>query len=403
MSETIRVLHIINQLSVLAGAEVSLRETILGSSDSDLEHGVVVLSPGETGLESLLASGVPVFSPSEVGSRRRQLLHVLGSMREFEPTLVHTSLFEADLIGRLAAARLHLPVLTSLVNTPYGPQAMQAVSAPAWKLAGVKRIDGLLARHATSAFHAISQEAARHAVEHLGIDPRTIRVVPRGRSAASLGVRSRERRSAVRAGMGWGDVPVIINVARQEPQKGHEFLVRALGDVLEHFPQARLVLVGRRGRSTDALWTQARHLGIEAAIQDLGVRSDVYDLLAAADAFAFSSLYEGLGGAVVEAAGVGVPVATFAVPAVQEVLGDEHPWLVPIGDARGLATALVEILTGGPNVARVAAQQRERFLRTYELQASVEGMVRLYRDLAQLVTPQASWGSIRAPRGFVGA
>jgi glycosyltransferase involved in cell wall biosynthesis len=382
MVPPIRVLHVINQFCGRGGAEVSLREIILGSTGENIEHGVAVLSVRDNHLEPLTDAGVAVFVPEREAGRGSSYRSVVAAIRAFAPDLVHTSLYEADLIGRLAAARLRVPVVTSLVNTPYNRQARQAETAPAAKIVAVKVLDRALAHLATTAFHAISETTAVHAVDHLRIDRRTIRVVPRGRSLASLGVRSESRRRTVRAKLGWGEEPVIINVARQEPQKGQLLLIEAMTRVLDSYPSARLVLVGRRGRSSDALWARVEELGIGDSVDELGVRTDVPELLAAADAFAFSSLYEGLGGAVVEAAGAALPVAAFAVPAVGEVLGDQHPWLVPIGDSQALAGALGEILADESRASEVAERQRERFVAAYELSGCVDGMLKLYRDVA---------------------
>ena len=377
----IRVLHVINQFSGRAGAEVSLREIILGSSGDDIAHGVAVLSTRNNHLDPLKSFGVPTFVPVHDGGRRHRYRHVVAAIEAFRPDLVHTSLYEADLVGRIAATRRRIPVVTSLVNTPYDREALQAETAPALKLAAARLVDLVLAHFATTAFHAISDATADHAVQHLRIDRRSARVVPRGRSLASLGVRTESRRARVRAELVWGDEPVIINVARQEPQKGQLLLLEAMARVLERVPSARLALVGRRGRSSEALRERIEVLGIGDAVLELGVRTDVPDLLAAADVFAFSSLYEGLGGAVVEAAGAALPVAAFSVPAVREVLGDQHPWLVPVGDAGALAEALTEILADGGRAAEVAEAQRQRFVERYELITCVDGMTRLYRDV----------------------
>jgi glycosyltransferase involved in cell wall biosynthesis len=378
--EPVRVLHVINQLSARAGAEVSLRDIIEGSLADGIEHGVVVLKP-EPAEAAGFSRAVPLYAPHGVGGRVAQVRRTSSAIDDFEPDIVHTSLFEADLIGRLAAIRHRIPVLTSLVNTPYDPEAMQTEPVARWKIAAVRYVDRLLARRATTAFHAISRATADHATRQLHVDPQAIRIVPRGRSADRLGERTAARRSTVRTRLGWDEGPVIVNVARQEPQKGHALLVEAMVTVLQRHPAAKLMLVGRDGRATGHLRSRIAELGIEGSVVELGERDDVPDMLAAADVFAFSSLYEGLGGAVVEATGLGVPVVSFDVPAVREVLGDDHPWLVPIGDTHALGQVIADVLVGGEEVERVAARERERFLTYYELDRCVREMVSLYRDI----------------------
>jgi glycosyltransferase involved in cell wall biosynthesis len=375
----VRVLHVINQLGARAGAETSLRDIIEGTARRGIDHGIVVLQPEST---IVFPGAIRVYRPERATGRLAQLRRVCAAIDDFDPDTVHTSLFEADLIGRLAALVRRRPVLTSLVNTPYGPRAVSTEPVARWKIEVVRRVDRVLARNATSAFHAISSATAQHATDELGVDPRSIRLVPRGRSADLLGERSPTRYTEVRARFGWGDEPVVVNVARQEPQKGHVLLVDAMSRVLERHPDAKLVLVGRRGRATDTLRGRVCDLGIGDAVVELGERTDVPDLLAAADVFAFASLYEGLGGAVIEAAGIGVPVVAFDVPAVAEVLGPEHPWLVPTGDPSALADAVAEVLRDRSSAADVGRRQRERFVARYELERCLRDMASLYRDVA---------------------
>jgi len=380
----VKVLHVINQLSAAAGAETSLRNLIQESNSNRIQHAVVVLRAQDQTPPELDARGVPIIRPDNpLSGRAAMVRHSAAAIRLMRPDIVHTTLFDADLAGRVAAKWLGVPVLTSLVNTPYGTEARSAEPVSATKLRLVRLADGVLARHATTAFHAISNAVADHAVRHLHVGRELIRVVPRGRSASALGVRTTERRRRVREAMNWGSKPVVINVARQEPQKGHLQLADAMAVVLSTLPDALLVLVGREGRSTPALRERLTALGMGDSVIHLGIRHDVPDLLSAADVFAFSSLYEGLGGAVVEAAGLGLPVVSYDVPAVREILGDDHPWLTPLGDIPALACGIIQVLRGAPRVDSTIKTERARFLARYELAACVEGMTSLYQDLAE--------------------
>lgn len=388
-----RVMHVINQLSGRAGAEISLRENIIGSLDSGLDHVVVVLRPSGHALAPFHDNEVPVVVPTESLSHLGAIRHVIGAIRSHEPDLVHSSLFDADLAARIAAFITATPVVSSVVNTTYDSLARRVEPIPEAKRLAVKGIDRLLARHATSAFHAISEATARQTVDQLGVPWSSIRVVPRGRRASSFDRQTPDRRERIRAELGCGARPVLINVARQEPQKGHHLLLAAMQVVVESRPDALLVLVGREGRSTPEIHRMVRELDLSPSVVRLGVRTDIPDLLAAADVFAFSSLWEGLGGAVLEAAAASLPVVAFELPALQEILGPEHPWLVDVGDAGALGSALLEALEASEDRrSDVAADQLRRFLDRYELDAVVRKMSRFYLDVHAAVTPrQRSW------------
>ena len=148
-------------------------------------------------------------------------------------------------------------------------------------------------------------------------------------------------------------------------------------------PDVQLLIVGREGARTAALRRTIADRELEGSVRMLGVRQDVPDLLCASDVFVFPSLYEGLGGAVLEAMALRVPIVATDVPALREVLeGDRCASLVPIADPSALARGVCAVLDD-PNAAseRVKAAA-QRFETTYELSVSVEGMRDLYEGLA---------------------
>jgi glycosyltransferase involved in cell wall biosynthesis len=205
-----------------------------------------------------------------------------------------------------------------------------------------------------------------------------IDVVPRGRDAAALGECTSERRDATRTRLGIdADAFVLLNAARQDPQKGQTFLLDAFAQVREALPRAVLLIAGREGPETPRLRTQIEELGLDSSVMLLGVRADVPDLLCAADVFAFSSLWEGLGGALLEAMALGLPVVAFDAPAVVETLGGTGI-TVPLGDAEAMATAILELAGAPDRRAALSRASVERFERCYTNEASLVGMRELY-------------------------
>jgi glycosyltransferase involved in cell wall biosynthesis len=378
----VKILHVINQVSGRAGAEVSLRDIVTRTA-TELEHAIAVLGSANNQLAPFEAIGVPCYLPTSDGplGRVAQVRHVRAAIRHSRPGLVHTSLFDADVAGRVAAWIERVPVISSVVNTPYGTEAAHAEPVGSAKLRAVRLVDRFLAQHLTSGFQAISEATAQHATQHLGVPRDTVRVVPRGRSREILGERSPTRRAAVRAELGWGARPIVINVAREEPQKGQRTLIEALPALLVDHTDLLLVMVGRRGRSSADLDARIGALGLEGSVQRLGVRTDVADLLSASDAFAFPSRYEGLGGAAVEALGLGLPIVASDIPALRELIGQDRGWLVPVGDSGAFGTVLAEVLRGGAEVKRRGRSARAAFDESYELATCVQGMLALYRDI----------------------
>jgi glycosyltransferase involved in cell wall biosynthesis len=169
---------------------------------------------------------------------------------------------------------------------------------------------------------------------------------------------------------------IVGNVARLAEQKGQRTLLEAVPLVLARVPDARFVLAGD-GELRDELEHLAEPHGDHVAI--LGNRSDVPDLLASFDVFAYPSRFEGLCVAVIEAQTAGVPVVATPVGGINEtVVEGETGWLVPVGDARALAERIIHVLEHSQEAARVAAEARRRAAR-FSTERMVAETLSLYR------------------------
>jgi len=312
------------------------------------------------------------------------------------PDLIHTTLFEANLIGGLAAARSGVPVLMSLVNTPYVAARLQDPHIHPLRLGAVRAVDAWMSRLLAWHFHAITEAVKNAAVRTLRISPARITVVERGRSALRLGARGEERRRQVRGQLGIPeDDQVLITVGRQEYQKGHRFLLQALALLQSSRPRLRLLLAGRSGYANEELIRLNSALGLKDRVWFMGHREDVPDLLAAADLFVFPSLWEGLGGAVIEAMALGLPVVASDIPALREVVeAGYNAELVPAGSPHELARAISALLDDPERAQSFGARSRQIFEARFTLDRCTERMLDLYEKVAAMATG----GTTRTPR-----
>ena len=119
---------------------------------------------------------------------------------------------------------------------------------------------------------------------------------------------------------------VIGHVGRFFAQKNHPFLIDIFKSIHDKNPNTVLVLVGG-GELDDALMNQMKEkvkdLGLEDAVQFLGVREDVADILQAFDLFLLPSLFEGLPVTMIEAQAAGLPcVISDKVPIQCDITGN---------------------------------------------------------------------------------
>jgi glycosyltransferase involved in cell wall biosynthesis len=138
--------------------------------------------------------------------------------------------------------------------------------------------------------------------------------------------------------------PTAIMVATLEAHKDHATMLLAVPQILAAFPDFRLLLVGA-GTFRERIERQIAELGIDSAVELLGMRLDVPELLGRSDAFVFSTTpQEGLGSVLLEALAARVPVVATDVPACRELLADGR-WgkLVPPRDPEALAAAVIAV------------------------------------------------------------
>lgn len=109
-----------------------------------------------------------------------------------------------------------------------------------------------------------------------------------------------------RKDMGWAkNKKILIDVAAFRTQKNHKFLIRLMQELNKD--DYLLILVGE-GELKEDLEKEVKLKKLDKSIQFLGNRSDVVDLLQAADIYVMPSLWEGLPVSAIEAQAAGLPV-----------------------------------------------------------------------------------------------
>ena len=118
----------------------------------------------------------------------------------------------------------------------------------------------------------------------------------------------------------YNDQKIIMNVARMDEQKNHLRQLQIFHQVTFIYPSVHMVFIGLENSKRKATLVSfvERH-GIGEKVTFLGLQSDVLTWLEHADVMLFPSLWEGLPGAVIEAASVGVPVVASDLPGVLEI------------------------------------------------------------------------------------
>jgi len=161
------------------------------------------------------------------------------------------------------------------------------------------------------------------------------------------------------------DRVVIVQACRLEPWKGHRSLVAALGR-LQNVPNWEMWIAGGAQRPHEqvylaSLQAEIETLGIVDRVKFLGQRSDVPQLLAAADIHCQpNSGGEPFGIAFIEALYAGLPIVTTAIGAAPEIVNDTCGCLVPAGDIEALAQVLERLIMNAEERDRLSRHSYDR-------------------------------------------
>jgi glycosyltransferase involved in cell wall biosynthesis len=372
-------LYLIDSLAN-GGAETSLAALAPRLIDSGVTLDVASLKLKQPLRQVFEEAGARVITIGEGGGRVGWIRRTHRVMVERRPHLVHTTLFEADVVGRTAARFARVPVVSSLVNEAYGPEQISDPRLSAWKIRSAQLVDAVSARNVRR-FHAISEHLADIMSSRLHISRTRIDVIPRGRDPDALGIRTPDRRARVRGNLGIkADDPLLLAAARHEYQKGLDLLLKAFSLVVRERPNARLLIAGRDGNHTSELRRIADQLRLVDEVRFIGVRTDVPDLLCAADVFVLPSRWEGLGSVLLEAMALEAPIVASDLPTTREVLSDGVSARLVLPQEPGLlARAILDVLEHIPSAQSRARTARTRFLDRYTTERVSSEMLDFYR------------------------
>jgi glycosyltransferase involved in cell wall biosynthesis len=382
-----RLTCIIDSL-VPGGAETSLKALAPHYVAKGVDLQVVYLKE-QAGLQQELAlAGASLLCAEGPGGRLGWVRRVASILRERRPDLVHTTLFEADVVGRSAARLIGIPVVTSLVNVQYGPEQFNDPRLKRWRLRGAQLTDVLTARSAAR-WHALTDHVADVMAPRLRISRERIDVIPRGRDRAVLGARTEARRQRVRAALGIRPhEKMVLAAARQEYQKGLDVLLAAWPGVAAAVPQSKLIVAGREGNESSRLQRMTSEIDPSVRPTFLGRRDDVPDLLVAADGFVLPSRWEGLGSVLIEAMALGVPMVASDLAPVREIVGS-NAVLVQPDDPATLARGLEDCLSNQVRAEEMTHAARRRFEERFTIEVVADRMLNFYESALNLTKTKA--------------
>ncbi len=357
MERPLRVLFLIESLG-RGGAERLLLTTVEKLDRARFNPEVACLRGPHDLVPELDALSTPFHDlrfagPASMVTTSLRLRALLGR-RSID--VLHTHLFFANVVGRLAARR-PVRLVSTLHNPDYTYEDNGTLRFKARKL-----LDRLSRAWTGGMLLAVSDAVRDDFREHFGWSD--IQVIYNYMDVEGFrGRLDAIDRTVARTELGVAPTDVVVlHVGRFHRQKGHDVLLRAFADASSVRPELRLVLAGQ-GALEAEMRELARSLDINERVRFVGSVPDPARLYACADIFAFPSRFEAFGLALLEAMAAGLPIIATDAGGIPEVTGTAAR-LVPIDDEGALAQEL-EVLAADPALRRregsIAAARAEEF------------------------------------------
>ena len=278
-------------------------------------------------------------------------------LRDEQIDLIHAQDQDAIIYAGLAHRLLHIPsVMTRHVLQE---------SATSWKTSMRARMVFWSAQQGMNRVVAVSEIVRHSFAKQAGISLSKIDTIYNGIELNKF--KKCQSRYELRNRFGWNlENPIAVLISVLRPGKGVEVLFDALPRIRAILPTFQLKLVGA-GELEHDLREKAAPLG--EAVEFLGERMDIPDLLAASDVLIQTSWSEALPTVLIEAGAASLPVVATNVGGTTEIVQNGHGgYIINPGDVETLIDRVVNILKNPTLATRMGQQAHAFVVKTFSLE-----------------------------------
>jgi glycosyltransferase involved in cell wall biosynthesis len=301
----------------------------------------------------------------------RALWKLIQLLRHEKIELLCTHGYKSTVMGWWAGRRVGIPVVSfSRGYTAENPK----VAFYEWlDRRFLKRVNGII----------FVSEGQRRRLDSFGISGRRSWVVRNAVAAdSSRDPRSGNLRKEVLERLGIPNaVKMVVSAGRFSPEKGHQFLVEAIGMLQRGSNKTHFVFCGE-GPCQKELEKRSRELGVSEICHFVGFRRDLKEIFQTMDFLVLPSLTEGLPNVVLEAFACVKPVIATEVGGVPEIVEDGvNGILVPPERSDLLAEALKNFLAA-PEKRRIMGEAGYNKVRlAFSFESQTEKLESIYEEI----------------------
>lgn len=283
-------------------------------------------------------------------------------MKTKKINLVHTYLFQANVIGRISAKIAGIKaVVCSIRGMETGFQFF--IEKKTAFMANKFIVNSIALENLIEKKMNLTKD--KIVVIYNGIEPDTIKNVGRHAKLKELDMQNSENH-------------ILIGTSgRLHKEKGILYLIEAFRLVKNHHENVKCIIVGD-GPQRDELELRIKDLGLENDVCLLGFRPDSIDIISILDIFVLSSPYEGMPNAILEAMACGRKIVATAVGGINELIENNVSGLtVEKNNPADLADAILFMINNDSRAVQMSVKAKDK-IKSFSMKNMIDNTCMVY-------------------------
>lgn len=343
--ENKKIVFLITSLEY-GGAQTQLIPLALELKNLGWEILVVSMRTPEAFVEDLNQADIAVASldmPKGIPDPRA-ILKLARILRDFEPQVLNSHMFHANLLARVTRLLVKIPVLISTAhNVNEKSSAQEQLYKASWFEIAYRLTDPL-----SNLTTTICQAGVDRYVHVKAVPQKKILFIPNSVDTRRF-YPDKTKRDSIRASVGIEHQFCWLAIGRLELQKDYPTMLSAFSILVKQNPDTQLLICGT-GSLHDELEELVSTFQLEHKVKFLGVRKDIPQLMNSVDGYVMSSAWEGMPVVLLEASATGLPIVSTDVGGNSEVvINGQNGFLAPPHDDRALAIQMAKLMALTPN------------------------------------------------------
>jgi glycosyltransferase involved in cell wall biosynthesis len=176
------------------------------------------------------------------------------------------------------------------------------------------------------------------------------------------------------------DAPLLLMIARFVGFKSHDVIIKAMADVVEKEPKARLILLGE-GPLRGEIEAMVKKFNLSENVMMPGYREDTHNFYESCDIYGHTSVGEGFGIVFLEAMNHAKPIIASNHGAIPEIVLDgKTGYLFKPKVSKELSKLILKLL-GSEDIKKFGKCGEKRLKEAFRVEAMVQKTMDLYEEL----------------------